>query len=1027
MHCKNRFCYTFIVFFLLVSSASILTLSAIAETAEVSFNESSAHPAHADKSETLQEPVIKATTAVEIGTPPVPADLAFPTLEDLVKLPSRPTDEEIHQENLRRFRRGEKLNMLEASRQAMWAGDNKSALMFAGESLKQGLDTCEARLVRGQSLLWGGQAQAAADEYWQFFRAGGLRTPDTLYQYASALKAKKQYSEASGLLFEALDKPQTEIPADSTKEQRQRLQDKYKKLRADIMGSIASCYQNRDKLIKAGQWIRYARDAGWPEAKYQEAMGGLTRRLADEKKSLVFLGTRWQEKPHEGMLRKALDHYRRSRRLDAENDWLLPSIGEILWILGDRQGGIDYFRRATDTLVDSSWPPMQLASYIVDVNPNDPETLKQALKLMEKARRRGAEKPAVALRKAQIYEVLGQTAEVLLNLRDGVRFCKGDVYYASELASRAIRYNLLDEVFPLLDRMVQGKVERFAGVWNRIEWLKVRKTPVDVLISFIEGQLREGGFDDSQRFDLYTRLRDLDPDGFAVRLGPEILSEYERLRDVVTASRFAANDRKLAVLEMGLPGKSGDERTLWLSEKASVYSSMGKNQEAGHIMVDLALDVEPTDPRRIIRLRDAYRYYNWGGIREDAARTGKTLFELGDTSESILSSLIRTNWYGRDPEFARKVLSRLKEVHPESPVTLQYDGRKDMETWRYLSARKKIQMARTGVKESEQKDLDDLLKSVAKGRERETVTEFFNLGDTSRTHDFVIREKLMLPQEGWKLFVIADKGRVSKPNMLRDQRTLLSRFMESGIGAQWPVKNGEMELFLTRLDVNPQINGSYSKTLGSFMWRRRFGPLSLRFRAGRELMMDTPLAQEMGLLERTMILDFYMEKKRWIYSGAVTQRRVSDNNTRHQGNLNLGYQIPRWGAILRGTWNFNTMDREFDPAFANLGNLPANLVRPWEVYYAPNHIKAKGLGLEFNRRLGPVDLNLYLGFSRSNRPVVNTADVRILAFNLVYPTKWGDLEYSFYGSKSEVDPLSDQTRKSKYVGREGTWRFRRRF
>ena len=93
---------------------------------------------------------------------------------------------------------------------------------------------------------------------------------------------------------------------------------------------------------------------------------------------------------------------------------------------------------------------------------------------------------------------------------------------------------------------------------------------------------------------------------------------------------------------------------------------------------------------------------------------------------------------------------------------------------------------------------------------------------------------------------------------------------------------------------------------------------------------------------------------------------------------------------------------------------------PYEVYYSPDGVISKGAGLEYSSNYKNTAYSisgiLYGKQTRNNGPDSNFNNISL---SLTRPfNELSGFSLNFYGAKSEVDPFSDQSVKSVYIGRE---------
>jgi hypothetical protein len=191
---------------------------------------------------------------------------------------------------------------------------------------------------------------------------------------------------------------------------------------------------------------------------------------------------------------------------------------------------------------------------------------------------------------------------------------------------------------------------------------------------------------------------------------------------------------------------------------------------------------------------------------------------------------------------------------------------------------------------------------------------------------------------------------------------------------------------------------------------------------GKKLLFDTPLVNELGITTKDYEFEFYSTIKKVFISGNYKLSILSDKNRKKSTGLNIGYKPNNSPLIFKISLSQDNMDRDFDISKVDTKNINPTLIQPWEVYYAPDNVKQYNFSMNYSGKFKILTYNLELGNGIQKQPTIDKALTSYLALNLSIPTPLGILSYDFYGMKSEVDPLSNQLTKQKYMGRESTIR-----
>lgn len=887
---------------------------------------------------------------------------------------------------------------------AFYAGSLEVAVDFGKKSIKiDGGDTATALIV-GQSLLWSGKAKDAGDYYRKYFSLGGKKTAAVSYQFAECLKAEGRTDEALPYLYRAKKTAGTteaEIAIAAA---------------ADI--SIGYCFLEKGELKKAKAHFRGAAAHAASRHQYLEAMGDYYGRLAalDTPETYFDVSKKTLEKvfPLENH-RRSLEYYKRSLAARADNPFIKIKIADARWALGERERAAALMNKAAaETKSAYAWG--RLSYFTKEMNATGETSLKKCVELLDRAIEAGGPPAEYEYEKSALYHALNDRDAYSISLARAAACSAGNEWFAFPLALKLIgsaRPESGDDYRAVMDYCAKLEKENpiAAEAAYAVAAVKFKKDcALNHIRAFVEKaratafsydlySCAAGAFD---ALDYETRLLNA---GLEQTLKRPIEEAYktetrEKLRFVDSYIASATDENSLKKLH-GIRA----ELCLALSDAPGAYESAARLAEL--------FASEPE--KRFEALKKAYDYAVYSSKTAEALLIAKKLMDAGRAEKNHLLNIIYSNYWDGDRALAEKAIGALREIDPASPAVPAFEGLNFANKGLNRSALRKF-------REAEKKGGD---REYISGRIAETLKKLKTVmtagysfaGDSGGQRAVEKTAAFDFAGDGFSFSTGFAGASIEKPDTISSRPALSTEIRDIFAGAVYDTKKyGVMDLKLHYSSAGGNIGDGGSKILPALSLTRALrGGGSLVLSYHEKYMRDTPLAAELKLRLRNFKASYYGSAGRVYYSFEAGRSLLSDGNGRNIFTAATGYKFFR-NLALRCQASFDDMDRDYSGPAAVGGRR----FMPYEVYYAPDAVFSSGIGLDYSAARGGLNLSisgvLYGRETRGNGPASRFNNI---SFGIVRPLGESDgFSLNFYGAKSEMNPFTDQSEKSVYIGRE---------
>ncbi len=878
----------------------------------------------------------------------------------------------------------------------------KEAAMFAKKHLKLFPNDSEILLMLCQSLLWSGDAKAAGAGYQKFFKSGGERSGAFLFQYSECLRAQSKYKEAAGVLHEARAKLKTaEI-----------------ELLPNIDLGLGYCYMETGDLKKAGSYFSKVKNTRLAN-EYYDAMGDRGVRLnALETEENYFDASKmsFEKRISRANLEKALKNYQKN--LELKNESTNPvriKIADALWGLDRREKAIKMMT-AAESVLNNEYASMRLAYFLMEENKSSETVLKKCIKLLEKAQGLGQNRAEAELEKASVYELLKDEISRKNSVRITARLANGDEWFGFSLSDKLLKcYADISEIsdysnklkksgkFPdtvmLLDAFVHSKNSTGTG------------KALGLLREFLSGDMPKNYDNLTMATNIYTAV------------------EYEvRLKNKDISDMIEAETKKMIAAEVGKKVEMVDAAALvekndanlysMLEMKAGLYMGIGDIAQALEYTLDslqyCANDREKTRKTLI----KAYEYSVFSANAEKTDEIAKKLLELKMYEKEPLKLLIYSNYWDKDKALAEECLKRLAEIDPGSPVVPAFDGLKLSAENKRMAAVKKFREAvdNGGEKEYLQKQID-----AEKKKAKPTVNPGYyyvnDSGGQTKINKSIVYTML---SDGYNILAGTDTTRISKEKMFRGALDLTTSFKSMFIGFAMPLEKFNVEARLIRSSVEKNYLSPQEKFFQYLKVFTTGEPFNYSLIYYRRFLEDTPLALELGLFERIVEFVANYSKNKFYSTLLVQTHKLSDGNSRLDWVGSAGYKVHKYTG-LKLIFTKDNMDHEY------AGD--ATYFAPFEVYYAPDGVSSRAIGVDYARSFNKFNLSAAaVIYGKESRNAGPDSKFKNFSATLNFPVREGSsFDLSVYGAKSDINPISDQATNSQYIGREIYLRYLHKF
>mgnify|MGYP000950547734 CR=1 FL=1 len=905
-----------------------------------------------------------------------------------------------NENNISLEKRGALSDYRAAALTAFYAGSLEITVDFGKKSLKKyGEDTATVLIV-GQSLLWSGKAKDAYGYYRKYFSLGGEKNAAISYQFAECLKAGNRADEALPYLYRAkrlAGTAETELAAS-----------------ADL--SLGYCFLEKGQFKKAKAHFYGAADTVL-RPQYLEAMGDYYGRLAGADTPETYFDT--AKKTIEKIYsldnhRRALEYYKRSMAANPGNLLIKIKIADTRWALGERERAAAIMKKAADeTKAAYAWG--RLSYFIKELNATDEAALKKCVELLDRAIEAGGPQAEYEYEKSALYYALNDRDAYAVSLAKAAKSAGAGEWFAFPLAIKLIGSARPDSAADYKTIMNYcGKLESEkpseAEAAYAYAAVKFKKDCVmHHLRSFVD---KAAGRPFS--YDLYScALNSFNALDYETRIsnaslekklsGPlneiYITETREKLSFVNSYIYEATNENFLKNLH-----EIRTQLCLALADTPGAYDSASR-------LAELYAD-EPE--KRFAALKKAYDYALYSSKTSEALLIAKKLMEYGRAEKDHLLNIIYSNYWDGDRTLADEALAALQRTDPASPVIPAFEGLKFADKNLNKSALRKFREAE--AKGGDRDYLSARIKETLKKLRTVMTAGYSFTGDSGgqRTAEKAIA--FDLAGDGLSFSAGIAGASLEKPDGLSSMPAFSTEIRDIFAGTLYDTKKcGVIDLKLHYSSAGGNIGGGGSKFLPAISLTRNLQGGSIIFGYSEKYMRDTPLAAELALSLKNFKASYYGSAGKAYYSLEAGRSLLSDGNGRRLFSAAAGYKLYK-SVALRYQASFDDMDRDYIGVITTGGRQ----FMPYEVYYAPDAVFSSGIGLEYSAAHDGLNFSLSgILYGRETRGNGPAARFNNLSLGVARPL--GDsngFSLNFYGAKSEMNPYSDQSEKSIYIGRE---------
>jgi hypothetical protein len=885
---------------------------------------------------------------------------------------------------------------------ALYAGSLEVAIDFGMKSLKKDAGDTAAVLIVGQSLLWTGKAKDAAAYYRKYFKSGGQKTAAVCFQYAECLNAAGKAEDAAGYLYQArkmADTHETE-------------------LKGSIDVSLGYYFLEKGDYKKAKAFFYNANKAGLKH-RYLEAMGDYCNKMAESDTPEIYfnISTKTLDKIYSTEnQRKAYEYYKRSLNEKPDNHFIKIKISNAHWALGKKERAAGLMNKAAAE-TKSSYAYSRLSYFLKEENKTNETSLKKCADLLNTAIKLGGPPAELEYEKSDIYYLLNDRGAYETCIKKTAELCSGDEWFAYYLAGK------------LMELSAAGSQSDYKAVMGLCKKLSEKsKHPAASEIAYAAAAVKFNKNCALTHINNFLKLN-ISPDGnydyYASALKSFNSLDYEvkikngdiekKISGVLHGYFIKETNEKLDFINLYITKATSEAEFINLYEiKTELHLAAGNSADAYDSAMKIA-ELSSKDPvKHSQALKKAYLYAQYSSKSAEALAIAKKLFELNRADKEHLTGIIYAEYWGGDRTAADLALKRLKEIDEKSFVALTFDGLKFAEKNKNKSALNKFKEAaeRGGDKTYLSERINDTLKQL------KTVMNagYTFTSDSGRQKTAEKNIYFDIAGDGISFLTGINIKGESKERMFTAAKPLSSHINDFFAGATYNAEGvGAFNFKFYYSTLNSVLGDDRSRLFPELAFTKNYPAGSLSLSYSDNFMRDTPLASELALSRKIFKANYNYYMNKFYYSVEANHQRLSDENSRNILSLSAGYKIYGNLALKLQTGRDN-MNHEYN------GGTIINGERfmPYEVYYAPDGVVSKGAGLEYGSNYKnmaySISTVLYGKQTRNNGPDSNFNNISL---NLARPfNESSGFSLNFYGAKSEVDPFSDQSVKSTYIGRE---------
>jgi len=885
---------------------------------------------------------------------------------------------------------------------AFYAGSLEVAVDFGKKSLKKAADDTAAVLIVGQSLLWSGKAADADRYYRKYFSLGGEKTAPITFQFAECLKAQNKIDEAAGYLYQA-----KKMAATSEAE-----------LIAQIDLSLGYCFLETGDFKKARAYF-YKASSTALKPQYLEAMGDYYVKLASLDTPEIFFNVSanaLEKKYTQVNYQKAYDYYKRSFNSKPDNLFIKIKIADAQWALGKKERAAGSMKKALDE-TNNSYACSRLAYFLKEENKTDEAVLKKCAGLLDRAVSLGGPAAELEYEKSDLYFLLNDGAAYSVSIKKAASLSRGDEWFAFYLADKLIAISDTLEtadyksVMDLCRKMSESvKNSSAADLAYAAAAVKFNR---DCAIRHIKDFL-DGGMNIFTGRDFYLyALKTFEGLEYEIKLKNADLEKFL----MQCSSEYSLKDarEKLCFINAYIEKETDEASLLKLYEsKIDLCLATGDNGAAFETALKSARLNKKDPVKYAAALKKAYTFAQYSQKNDRALEIAKELMRLGAAEKEHLISIIYSDYWGPEKKTAEEGLKRLMEIDKSSPVVLTFDGLSLAEKNRNKSALKKFREASENGGDREY--LSARIGEMIKKLKPVASLGYSFISDSSRQKTAEKSLSFDIDGDGSRLMFGFVFNEENKERMLLSQRYMGAKINDFFAGTAYKVNDSAFcDLRLHCSSIDGAMAQSGPKLFPNLIFTKNYAGGSITANYFEKYLRDTPLAYELALSQKALKINFNVFKSLAYYSLETSFIRLSDGNMRTTISFTAGYKFYK-NLSLKLQNSYDNMRHEYSgDIFIN-----GESFSPYEVYYSPRGVSARGLGFEYAADFKGMSLSLSSILAgketRDNGPESRYNNITV---NLSRPVDdMSGFSLNFYGSKSEVNPFSDQAVKSTYIGRE---------
>jgi len=914
-------------------------------------------------------------------------------------------EEEIYKKNefnISLDKKNELSDYKDAALTALYAGSLEVAIDFGIKSLKKDGNDTAAILIVGQSLLWTGKAKDAAAYYRRYFKSGGQKTAAVCFQYADCLNAADKPDDALNYLYQA-----RKIAATNETE-----------LKGGIDISLGYHFLEKGDYKKARAFFYNANKAGLKD-RYLEAMGDYFNKMAEQDTPEIYfnISTKTIEKIYSTEnYRKAYEYYKRSLKEKHDNKFIKIKISNARWALGKKESAVELMKKAADES-KSSYAYSRLSYFLKEENKTNETVLNKCVALLDTAIQLGGPPAELEYEKSDIYYLLNDRDAYETGIKKTAELCSGSEWFAYYLAGKLTQLANADSssdykaIMALCKKLSEKATHPAASeIAYAAAAVKFKK---DCVINHIKEFLSQN-IEPDGNYDYYAAaLKSFNSLNYEVKIKNDGIEK--KLSGVLNSYFIKETNEKLDFINLYIGKETSEAALINLYEiKIGLHAAIGESAAAYDSAMKIAELCSKDPVKKAEALKKAYLYAQYSSKSAEALDIARKLFQSGKADKEHLIALIYAEYWDGDRITADLTLKRLKQIDEKSFVALTFDGLKFAEKNKNKSALNKFKEA--AKQGGDQKYLSERINQTLKQLKTVMNIGYTFTSDSGRQKTTEKNIYFDIAGDGISFVTGVNMSGESKDQMFAPPRPLSSHINDFFAGAAYNAEGvGTFNLKLYYSSLSRVLSNDKSQLFPDLTFSKNYSNGSLSLNYSENFMRDTPLASELALNRKIFKANYNYFKNKFYYSMEANHQRLSDDNSRNILSLNAGYKIYN-NLALKLQAGRDNMNHEYNgDTIINGEQFSA-----YEVYYSPDGVISRGAGLEYSSNYKNTAYSisgiLYGKQTRNNGPDSNFNNISL---SLIRPfNELSGFSLNFYGAKSEVDPFSDQSVKSVYIGRE---------